>query len=282
MPGSLQTMHYPTDGTFYDIGKPVEIVEIVPLIPTDLAHLYQDLLLVIVKRLRCVLDDTEYIDKVISMDQLMLLPMCSQLLHECISPVIAIVWDQVHLPVIVVPYYANGNIIDYNRRLGDPDKRLQILEIISGLRYLHEEKDICHGNICSTNILIREDGGACISDCRLDFNMRQLAYHDHTPIPASYQYKSPEEVLNPCEISQEGDIYSLASVIYEVFSGKRPFHGLHHTYAILKITRDGHRALDRPSEISPELWSILLKCWALNPEDRPSIREVESEFRGLV
>lgn len=67
----------------------------------------------------------------------------------------------------------------------------------------------------------------------------------------------------------------------KVFSGKRPYHGLHYGRAILKIMRDGHRTLDRPSEITPQLWSILLGCWALEPEDRPLMQEVESMLNDL-
>lgn len=72
-------------------------------------------------------------------------------------------------------------------------------------------------SIYQTNILIGDDGGVRITDPYLDFRLRQLIYDidGYFSIPSSYQYKSPEELCDPSHISQEGDVYSWASVIYE-------------------------------------------------------------------
>lgn len=67
----------------------------------------------------------------------------------------------------------------------------------------------------------------------------------------------------------------------KVLSGRQPYYGLHYGCSVFNIIHHGHRALERPSEISPELWSIMLRCWAVEPEDRPMIHEVESELRDL-
>jgi serine/threonine protein kinase len=115
--------------------------------------------------------------------------------------------------------------------------------------------------------------------------MRQIAYEDNTPIPASYHYKAPEEILpssDTCSnVSSKGDVYSLASVAYEVFSGKQPYRGLHASCAVLKIVRNGHRTLQRPSNITSQLWAIMLNCWAFKPDDRPSALKVSSALKGI-
>lgn len=66
------------------------------------------------------------------------------------------------------------------------------------------------------NILIGDDSRVRISDPCLNFRMRQFTDNTYKSIPASYQYKSPEELLEPSKISHQGDVYSWASVIYEV------------------------------------------------------------------
>lgn len=50
---------------------------------------------------------------------------------------------------------------------------------------------------------------------------------------------------------------------------------------ILKIISEGHRSLQRPSEIPLELWKIMLKCWEEDVDDRPTMQEIELELRGL-
>ena len=67
----------------------------------------------------------------------------------------------------------------------------------------------------------------------------------------------------------------------QVFSGKRPYSSYHQAGGIIRIINDGHRTLDRPLEIAPKLWSIMQKCWKINPADRPTMPQVESELREL-
>jgi hypothetical protein len=94
------------------------------------------------------------------------------------------------------------------------------------------------------------------------------------------------------------DVYAWASVVYEVgtadqhddlcfthymqvFSGKRPYSGYQQTGGTIRIINDGHRTLNKPLEISPKLWSIMQKCWKINPADRPTMPQVGSELREL-
>ena len=96
----------------------------------------------------------------------------------------------------------------------------------------------------------------------------------------------------------KADVYAWASVVYEVgtadqhlhlcftrymqvFSRKQPYSGYHYTAGIVRIINDGHRTFDKPLEISPKLWSIMQKCWKINPADRPTMPRVESELREL-
>jgi len=147
--------------------------------------------------------------------------------------------------------------------------------------------------------LIKDDGGICISDPGFNSLMRQLRYDTHTPIPATWCYKPREELLSDTSMGPNADVYAWASVVYEVsttdqhdhlcfthcmqvFSGKRPYSGYQQTGGTIRIINDGHRTtLNKPREISPKLWSIMQTCWNINPADRPTMPEVESELREL-
>jgi len=230
-----------------------------------------------VKLLRCVPTDQTHIDKVIQMLNDVLVPVWSQLAHERIVPLLGF---HASPPKYELPYYRKGNIVDHNRHYPDTNKLHQIVQIAEGINYLHK-MDAFHGNICPTNILINDEGEVCISDPAFNILMYQLTYDTHAPTPGTWCYKSPEELLDATHTGPKADVYSWASVAYEVFSGRRPYHGYQHGRGIVKIIDHGHRALARPSEITPRLWSIMQECWMVNPEDRPTMGQVESELRGL-
>jgi len=230
-----------------------------------------------VKALRCARTDETYMDKVTPIFKDVLMPIWSLPPHERIVPLLAICHSP---PSLKAPHNKEGNIVEYNRRHLEVNKMQQIAQIAAGLSYLHEH-DIVHGNICPANVLIKDDGGVCVSDATLNTLMRQLTYDTHVPVPGTWCYKSSEELTNGTPMGPKSDVYSWACTVFEVFSGKQPYYGYYHGRGIVKIVNEGHRALDRPPEITTALWNIMQKCWALNSEDRPSMRQVESELRGL-
>jgi len=250
-----------------------------PVSAIDPSNTQYDVCWVATKQLRCVRTDEDYIEKVNSLfrDQL---PLWLSLSHKHFSPLMPVETNDVSLPTFEVPYYGRGNIVDHNKRYSNVNKLDQIAQIAAGISYLHG-KGVYHGNLCPTNILIKDDGDLCVSDPALNNLMRRLTYRTHTPVPATWRYKPPEELLDDALIGPKADVYSWASVVYEVISGKRLYHGYHAGRGVTEIINHGHRALDRPLEINPQLWSILQKCWMFNTEDRPTMDQVESELRGL-
>lgn len=207
-------------------------------------------------------------------------PMWSSLSHEHVVPLLAADTNDSSLPILKVPYYKRGNILEHNRHCPGVNKLRQIKQMAVGLRYLHE-MHVIHGNICPANILIKDDGGVCISDPAYNSLMCQLTYDTHVPTPATWCYKPWDELLQSTGISPKADVYCWASVVFEVFSGKRPYHGYHYGRGIFKIVNHGHRALNRPPEITPELWNIMQKCWLFKPEARLTMHQVEAELRRL-
>src|ERR1700733_3981393 len=107
--------------------------------------------------------------------------------------------------------------------------------------------------------MIKDDGGVCIADPAVNMLMRRLTYDPYVPTPATWRYKPWEELLNDTS-GPEADVYSWASVVYEVsafsqldvvltthnpqvFCGRQPYH---HSRGIVKIINHGHRTLDKP------------------------------------
>ena len=81
-------------------------------------------------------------------------PLWSPLSHDRIVPLLGIHANSHSPPELEVPYYAEGNIIDHNRRYPNANKLLQVTQIAEGISYLHGE-GVEHGNICPVRSFVQ-------------------------------------------------------------------------------------------------------------------------------
>jgi len=100
------------------------------------------------------------------------------------------------------------------------------LKCAEALCYAHR-KGILHRYLKPSNIFITEDGEIKITDFgthmfNRDYKNRDIA-KERIP-PKVIKYFSPEQLEND-ECDVRSDIYSLAAVMYELFTGKPPFVG---------------------------------------------------------
>ena len=77
--------------------------------------------------------------------------------------------------------------------------------------------------------------------------------------------------------TKQSDCYALAMVIYEVLSGQVPFTPLNY-YVVMQKVMEGERP-ERPEGVAgawftDDIWRMLNRCWAAQPDDRPSITAV--------
>jgi len=168
---------------------------------------------------------------------------------------------------------------------------LRLLEDAArGLQYLHS-MDLVHGDLKGANILVSEEGRACLTDVGLARVADDLDPTTATP-PASTTnvtivLRSPQlELLVPERFgSKEGsrtkktDIYSMGMTIYEVLADKIPFYEHENRVAGIRIL-DGVR-LKAPDftitrDYTEELWGITKYCWDQDPLKRPTVDYVLS------
>jgi len=72
--------------------------------------------------------------------------------------------------------------------------------------------------------------------------------------------------------TKSSDCYSLGMVIYETISGNIPFHEHTDLTVFVKVLR-GERP-SRGARLTKSLWEMLERCWAFQPNDRPSVEDV--------
>ena len=100
-------------------------------------------------------------------------------------------------------------------------------EIADALDFAHQH-DVVHRDIKPENILLH-DGHAVVADFGIARAMRRRGAEMTTAaglVVGSPAYMSPEQASGEPEIDGRTDIYSLASVLFEMLTGNPPFTGL--------------------------------------------------------
>jgi len=108
------------------------------------------------------------------------------------------------------------------RRIGrlPPDKALEISrKLCAGLAAAHE-KGVLHRDLKPSNVMLDSRGHVLLTDFGLAGLADQISGAEvRNGTPA---YMAPEQ-LSGKEVTARSDIYSLGLVLYELFTGKRPF-----------------------------------------------------------
>ena len=103
------------------------------------------------------------------------------------------------------------------------DRKLQIMvQVLLGLSHAHRA-GIVHRDVKPGNIFLTEEGAAKI----LDFGMARLtrgAGSGTASIMGTADYMSPEQVRG-ASVDGRSDVFSCGSILFELITGERPFHG---------------------------------------------------------
>jgi protein kinase-like protein len=170
--------------------------------------------------------------------------------------------------------YVDGeDLASLLRRIGrlPEDKALDIArQLCAGLAAAHA-KSVLHRDLKPANIMLDGRGQVVITDFGLAGVADQIQGAEvRSGTPA---YMAPEQLAGR-EVSTRSDIYSLGLVLYEVFTGKRPF-----SEGSAKTKKDGtsggtDRTLSRPStivkDLNPVVERVILRCLEVEPPARPA------------
>jgi len=142
--------------------------------------------------------------------------------------------------------------------------------IASALDYAHRH-GVIHRDIKPENILF-QDGQAVVADFGIALALSAAAGSRLTETGLSLgtpQYMSPEQATGDRLIDSRSDIYSLASVLYELLAGEPPHTGPTVQSVIAKVLTDRPRPLRQLREsVPPHVEAAVLKALAKVPADR--------------
>jgi len=174
----------------------------------------------------------------------------------------------------IMPYVEGGSLRDRLRR--EPDLPVDVVvrivqEVADALGFAHQ-RNVVHRDIKPENILF-SDGHAVVADFGIARaieasegpGLTQVGFGLGTPA-----YMSPEQAFGEPDIDGRSDTYSLACVVFELFSGNPPFSGANATAVIMrKTTMDAPPLTSQSSSsLPPALDAVVSRALMRNRDER--------------
>ncbi|KAG8692025.1 hypothetical protein FRC09_011481 [Ceratobasidium sp. 395] len=212
---------------------------------------------------------------------------------------------------MIAKWMPHGSAPDYLQKNPDANRRNIVSGALRGLCYLHGLK-ILHGDLKGTNILIKDDLTACLSDLGLarssnEATMTSLRGNGST------RYMSPEILLTddaqgiqktPVK-TLESDIFAFGLVIREVgcltllppqpnddgaytqlLSDELPYANTNNIAHLVRIIASGY-PLSRPDTcvahqwLCDNMWEVIQKATHQDPKARPTATDLERQISAI-
>jgi len=186
----------------------------------------------------------------------------------------------VNPPCIVTEFMAGGTLYDV---LHVNHVKLDIwiflkfaLDIAQGMTHLHS-LNILHRDLTSKNILLDEFQNVKISDFGLS---REVEVEMTLAGICNPRWRPPEITRGITTYDGKVDVYSYGLVLFEMISGKIPFEKLDSVTAAARAAYEDLRpAIDEAWP--PLVRSLICRCWAANPDERPTFSDILDEIRKI-
>lgn len=172
-------------------------------------------------------------------------------------------------PYIVLEYIEGASLAMFTR----PDRLLPVQQVLdisykccSALEYA-QSRGLVHRDIKPANLMLQSDGEVKLTDFGTAFAV-EGEVTQVTGLVGTPMYMSPEQVREePC--THRSDMFSLAVVIYELLTGRRPFEGDSDYATLYKIANEPATppTMLRP-ELPKQLDEVLLRALAKQPGER--------------
>ncbi|XP_052229388.1 epidermal growth factor receptor-like isoform X1 [Dreissena polymorpha] len=201
-------------------------------------------------------------------------PCCIRILAVCMA-------SQMMLITQLMPL---GCLLEYIKKHKENTGSKALLnwctQIARGMGYL-EERGIVHRDLAARNVLVQSAQLVKITD----FGLAKLLEYDEDHFQSSggkmpIKWLALECIQNRI-FTHKSDVWSFGVTVWELFTyGGRPYESVR-ARDVPELLEKGER-LPQPPICTIDVYMIMIKCWMLDAESRPSFSELAEEFAKMA
>ncbi|XP_054639834.1 receptor tyrosine-protein kinase erbB-3-like [Dunckerocampus dactyliophorus] len=179
---------------------------------------------------------------------------------------------------------SQGSLLDHvrnNKNNLSPQRLLNwCVQIAKGMYYL-EENRMVHRNLAARNVLLKNNYTAQISD----YGIADLLYPDdkkyfYNEVKTPIKWMALESILFR-RYTHQSDVWSYGVTIWEMMSqGAEPYSTMR-PQEVPDLLEKGER-LSQPPICTIDVYMVMVKCWMIDENVRPTFKELASEFTRMA
>ncbi|XP_051725194.1 protein-tyrosine kinase 2-beta isoform X4 [Ctenopharyngodon idella] len=187
--------------------------------------------------------------------------------------------DPVWIVMELYQYGELGNYLTENQqKLTNVTLILYSLQISKALAYL-EGVNMVHRDIAVRNVLVAKPDCVKLGDFGLSRYIEDEEYYKASVTRLPIKWMAPESI-NFRRFTSASDVWMFAVCMWEIMSGgQQPFFWLENKDVINQLEQ-GVR-LPKPERCPPTLYSLMTRCWAYIPNERPSFAKLVCQLSDV-
>ncbi|MEU0170933.1 serine/threonine-protein kinase [Streptomyces iakyrus] len=182
-------------------------------------------------------------------------------------------------PWMATLFIPGPTLSDQVKRNG-PMEPAQLRRLMAGLaealRDIHRA-GVVHRDLKPSNVLLADDGPKVI-DFGISRPMDSELRTETGRLIGTPPFMAPEQFRRPREVGPAADIFALGSVMVHAATGRGPFDSDSPYIVAYQVVHDEPDLTGVPDEVA----SLVLRCLAKEPEERPTPDELMRELRSVA
>eukprot|EP01026_Neomeris_dumetosa_P029098 TRINITY_DN2358_c0_g1_i1.p1 TRINITY_DN2358_c0_g1~~TRINITY_DN2358_c0_g1_i1.p1 ORF type:complete len:522 (-),score=60.37 TRINITY_DN2358_c0_g1_i1:978-2543(-) len=174
---------------------------------------------------------------------------------------------------ILMEFMDKGSLDTFIHKNSHPIKLVNYYKILKSitkaLAYLHPS--IVHRDIKPQNVLLNKQGLVKVADFGLS-KFKEATTMFSSNAAGTPHYVAPEILTGKFKTGPLADIFSVAILMWEMYTRIRPWQGVK-DYQIAYLVMTDQRP-EIPEDCPEELSSMIRRCWSADPDERLSAQEL--------
>jgi len=179
---------------------------------------------------------------------------------------------------IITEFCAGGSLwshLQTNAKVSLEEQNKIFHGVLLGILHL-ESENIVHRDLAARNVLLTEDFDVKVTDFGLSRYGRENESHTTKSDVGPIKWMAPECIRDRL-YSFKSDVWAFGVLMWEVVCREEPFLKMNTLDVAMGVCFNNMR-LKIPENCNPLFAKIMKECWESDPENRPSFKQIYSEF----